>query len=83
MACLAGGPTLPERPARELGSDQARLGPGVRAGATGAVPADHAALQGDPTDLTGYEPAGTKTLYRTHWQGLEHRTGLAFRVERP
>jgi hypothetical protein len=35
------------------------------------------------TDLDFYEGDGKNTLYRTHWQGLEHRSGLPFRVERP
>jgi hypothetical protein len=30
-----------------------------------------------------YEPSGGSTLYRSHWTSLEHRTGLAFRAEKP
>jgi hypothetical protein len=35
------------------------------------------------TDLEWYEEGGRSTLYRNHWQGLEHRTGLPFQVRRP
>jgi hypothetical protein len=35
------------------------------------------------TDLDFYQGEDNSTLYRTHWEGLEHRTGLPFRVKRP
>jgi hypothetical protein len=34
-------------------------------------------------DLAGYDRGAAAAHYRTHWQELEHRTGLPFRVERP
>jgi hypothetical protein len=34
------------------------------------------------TDLSWYAAQGEKTLFRTHWEGLEHRTGLAFPVHK-
>jgi hypothetical protein len=34
------------------------------------------------TDLGWYEDGGANTLYRGHWQGLGHRTGLPFPVRR-
>jgi hypothetical protein len=34
-------------------------------------------------DLASYESAGRSTHYRTHWAGLEHRTGLPFPIKRP
>jgi hypothetical protein len=33
-------------------------------------------------DPAWYELSGSTTLFRTHWQGLEHRTGLPFPVHR-
>jgi FkbM family methyltransferase len=33
-------------------------------------------------DLAQFEPVGDATLYRGHWQGQPHRTGLPFRAER-
>jgi hypothetical protein len=34
------------------------------------------------TNLAWYQSGGPSTLYRHHWQGQKHRTGLPFRVER-
>ena len=34
-------------------------------------------------DLQYYEPSRGSTFYRSHWYGLEHRTGLPFDVQRP
>lgn len=34
------------------------------------------------TDLDWYEARGASTFYRTHWTGLQHRTGLPFSVRR-
>jgi hypothetical protein len=34
-------------------------------------------------DLAYYESGASSTYYRTHWEGLEHRTGLPFSVRRP
>ena len=34
-------------------------------------------------DLDRYEPGDHCTHYRSHWDGLEHRTGLPFPVRRP
>lgn len=34
-------------------------------------------------ELAQYEPADRSTYYRSHWDGLEHRTGLPFVVRRP
>ncbi len=35
------------------------------------------------TELDGYDLGGGSTFYRTHWPGLQHKTGLPFRVEHP
>lgn len=34
-------------------------------------------------DLAEYDRSGSSSLYRSHWPGLEHRTGLPFVVRRP
>jgi hypothetical protein len=34
-------------------------------------------------DPAEYDRSGSASLYRSHWQGLEHRTGLPFPVDRP
>jgi hypothetical protein len=33
------------------------------------------------TDMDEYEPTPENTLFKHHWRGLEHRTGLAYSVK--